>query len=380
VNAEIIAIGTELLLGEIVDTNSAHIAKKLRTIGLNLYYTSSVGDNEQRISDVIKSGLERSDVVITTGGLGPTVDDMTREAIARATDRQLFLDKKLLGEIEERFSVMGRKMTENNKRQAYRPTNSIAISNPVGTAPSFIVDTGKSVVISLPGVPREMDYLMDCAVIPYLRERFNLKSIIKSRVLRVSGLGESVVDQHIGDLEKLSNPTVGLNAHAGFVDVRITAKAEKVEEADAMIAEVEKVARERLGDHIFGVDSDTLESVVVSLLARRHETVAVIGSGTSGRLTGRFSAADPDHKFFRGGKNVPVVESDENMETLAKSVVEEFNAVYGLACVVTQTDIRVALWRKGKAINWRRTYTGHPDLAPEWAVNAALNELRRALL
>ena len=110
-NAEIIAIGTELLLGEIVDTNSAHIAKKLRTVGLNLFYTSSVGDNEQRITDVIKHGLERSDVVITTGGLGPTVDDMTREAIARATDRQLFLDEKLLGEIEERFSVMGRKMT-----------------------------------------------------------------------------------------------------------------------------------------------------------------------------------------------------------------------------------------------------------------------------
>ncbi|MEK7441743.1 MAG: CinA family nicotinamide mononucleotide deamidase-related protein, partial [Chloroflexota bacterium] len=379
VNAEIIAIGTELLLGEIVDTNSAHIAKKLRTIGLNLFYTSSVGDNEQRITDVIKHGLERSEVVLTTGGLGPTVDDMTREAIARATDRQLFLDEKLLVEIEERFSVMGRKMTDNNKRQAYRPTDSIAISNPVGTAPSFIVDTGKSVVISLPGVPREMDYLMDCAVIPYLRERFNLKSIIKSRVLRVSGLGESVVDQHIGDLEKLSNPTVGLNAHAGFVDVRITAKAEKVEDADTMIAEVEKVARERLGDHIFGVDGDTLESVVISLLAKRSETVAVIGSGTSGRMTGRLSTADPDHKFFRGGKNVPIVESDENMEMLAKSVAEEFNTVYGLACVVTHTDIRVAMWRQGKALNWRRTYTGHPDLAPEWAVNAALNELRRAL-
>ena len=371
-NAEIIAIGTELLLGEIVDTNSAHIAKKLRTIGLNLFYTSSVGDNEQRITDVIKHGLERSEVVLTTGGLGPTVDDMTREAIARATDRQLFLDEKLLVEIEERFSVMGRKMTDNNKRQAYRPTDSIAISNPVGTAPSFIVDTGKSVVISLPGVPREMDYLMDCAVIPYLRKRFNLKSIIKSRVLRVSGLGESVVDQHIGDLEKLSNPTVGLNAHAGFVDVRITAKAEKVEDADTMIAEVEKVARERLGDHIFGVDGDTLESVVISLLAKRSETVAVIGSGTSGRMTGRLSTADPDHKFFRGGKNVPIVESDENMEMLAKSVAEEFNTVYGLACVVTHTDIRVAMWRQGKALNWRRTYTGHPDLAPEWAVNAAL--------
>ena len=145
-NAEIIAIGTELLLGEIVDTNSAHIAKKLRTIGLNLFYTSSGGDNEQRITDVIKHGLERSEVVLTTGGLGPTVDDMTREAIARATDRQLFLDEKLLVEIEERFSVMGRKMTDNNKRQAYRPTDSIAISNPVGTAPSFIVelDYGKS--------------------------------------------------------------------------------------------------------------------------------------------------------------------------------------------------------------------------------------------
>lgn len=378
--AEIIAIGTELLLGEIVDTNSAHIAKKLRTIGLDLYYTSSVGDNETRITEVIRYGLERSNVVITTGGLGPTVDDMTREAIAQATNRKLFLDEKLLTEIEDRFRVMGRKMTENNKRQAYRPTDSIAISNPVGTAPSFIVDTGKSVVISLPGVPREMDYLMDNAVLPYLRERFNLKSIIKSRVLRVSGLGESVVDQHIGDLEKLSNPTVGLNAHAGFVDVRITAKAEQVEQADKMIAEVEKTARERLGDNIFGVDKDTLESVTIDLLRKRNETVAVVGSGTAGRLTGRFSTADVEHKYFCGGKNIPVVETDENMEKLAQDVAQEFNTTYGLACVVTHTDIRVALWRKGKALNWRRTYTGHPDLAPDWAVNSALNELRKALM
>src|SRR5574341_444298 len=208
-HAEIIAIGTELLLGELVDTNSAFIAKKLQTIGVPLHYTSTVGDNPDRIVSVIRHAVARSEVVITTGGLGPTVDDMTREAVAQATGRPLVFDEDLLKQIEDRFSRWGRKMSENNRRQAYRPEGSLPIENPVGTAPSFIVDLGERVTISLPGVPREMEYLMDAAVLPYLRQRFNLTGLIRSRELKVSGLGESVVDEQVGDLEKLSNPAVG---------------------------------------------------------------------------------------------------------------------------------------------------------------------------
>ena len=258
-NAEIIAIGTEIVLGDLVDTNTAHIARKLRSIGLDVLYTSTVGDNEDRIADVIRHALKRSPVVITSGGLGPTVDDMTRASVARATGRQLIFDEALFEQIRQRFARMSRQMTENNKLQAWRPEGSTPIENPVGTAPSFVVEAGESVVISLPGVPREMEYLLEDAVLPYLRKRFNLNSLIKVRVLHVVGLGESVVDQHVGDLEKLSNPVVGLNAHYGIVDIRIAAKAESESEADKLIAEVEGAARERLGDAIFGADSDTLE-------------------------------------------------------------------------------------------------------------------------
>ena len=154
-HAEIIAIGTEILLGEIVDTNSATIAKKLQSIGLPLHYTSTVGDDMGRIISVLQHALSRSTILITTGGLGPTVDDLTREAIAQATARPLIFDEKLLAQIEERFKRWGRTMTDNNKQQAYRPQDSIPIENPVGTAPSFIVDLGDRVTISLPGVPRD---------------------------------------------------------------------------------------------------------------------------------------------------------------------------------------------------------------------------------
>ncbi|HKZ69923.1 MAG TPA: CinA family nicotinamide mononucleotide deamidase-related protein, partial [Anaerolineales bacterium] len=254
-HAEIIAIGAEILLGEIVDTNSALISKKLQGIGMPLHYTSTVGDDLDRITAVIRHALSRSDIVITTGGLGPTVDDMTREGIARATGRPLIFDESLLNQIEERFQRWGRKMTENNRQQAYRPEGSLVIENPVGTAPSFIVDLGDRVTVSLPGVPREMEYLMDNAVLPYLRKRFALTGIIKSRDVKVSGLGESMVDEKVSDLEKLTNPTVGLNAKSGVVIIRITATAASEAEADRLIAAVERTARERLGDAIFGVGS-----------------------------------------------------------------------------------------------------------------------------
>src|SRR5882724_5253624 len=161
VNAEIIAIGTEILLGEITDTNSVFIARLLRDLGINLYFMTSVGDNEKRIADSIRIALGRAQIVITCGGLGPTIDDMTRQAVADATDRGLTFHQDLLDQIAERFKGFRSQMTENNKRQAYVPDNAIIIENPVGTAPSFVVEQGDKVVISLPGVPREMKFLMN---------------------------------------------------------------------------------------------------------------------------------------------------------------------------------------------------------------------------
>lgn len=291
VNAEVIAIGTEILLGEITDTNSVYIAQQLRGIGVNLYYMTSVGDNEVRIASAIEIALQRAQVVITCGGLGPTIDDMTRQAVARATGRSLVFHQPLLDKIAERFASFRAQMTENNRRQAYLPDRALLIENPVGTAPAFAVEHDGALVISLPGVPREMKYLMENNVIPMLRARYGL-AIIKARVLRTAGIGESLLDDRIGvALLEMGNPTVGLAAHAGQVDVRITAKAETEAEADAMIARVESAVRERVGEYVYGADADTLEAALAAALAQHHAKLAVVEAGLPGSIQRRMERA-----------------------------------------------------------------------------------------
>ncbi|MCC6613477.1 MAG: CinA family nicotinamide mononucleotide deamidase-related protein [Anaerolineae bacterium] len=291
INAEIIAIGTEILLGEITDTNSVYLAQQLRGIGINLYYMTSVGDNEARIAAVIEDALQRAQVVITCGGLGPTVDDMTRQAVARATGRTLVFHQALLDKIAERFAGFRSRMTDNNKRQAFLPDQAIPVENPVGTAPAFIVEHEGRVVISLPGVPREMKYLTEHAVIPFLRERYGL-AIIKAHVLRTAGLGESTLDDRLGsEILEMMNPTVGLAAHSGQVDVRITAKAESETEADAMIAAVELRVRERIGDFIYGADGDTLEDALAEALKARGLQLAIVEAGVPGSIRQRMERA-----------------------------------------------------------------------------------------
>ncbi len=299
--AEIVAIGTELLLGQIVDTNAAYLAQELAGIGVDLFYKTTVGDNTERIAGVIRQACERSDVVITSGGLGPTVDDMTRAAVAQATGRGLQFSPDAWDEIQALFRRWGRAPDENNRRQALLPAGSRMISNPVGTAPAFILETGAletgalqtraSTIISLPGVPREMKVLMEGAVLPYLRQRLAAEpAIIRSRVLRTCGIGESNVDTLIGDLETLTNPTVGLLAHPGQTDIRITAKAPNGTAADALITPIEAEIRQRLGAFIFGVGSESLEEVVACLLLQQAQSLALIESNTGGALADRLRA------------------------------------------------------------------------------------------
>ncbi len=282
--AEIVTIGTELLLGEIVDTNSAWIAQRLTTIGLNLFYTTTVGDNLGRITDVLKRALARCEVVITTGGLGPTLDDMTREGVAGATDRELYLDEELLEEIRAYFGQRRFQMPESNNRQALLPRGAEVIHNPVGTAPAFCVEHNGRLIISLPGVPHEMRYLMEHEVLPLLGQRYGLRAMIKSRVLRTCGIGEGSVGELIADFMELSNPTVGTRAHPGQTDVCITAKGESEAEAEALIAPVEAEIRQRLGDHVFGVDQETMADAVVRALAARGLSMAAIETTSQGEL------------------------------------------------------------------------------------------------
>jgi nicotinamide-nucleotide amidase len=284
--AEIVMIGTELLLGELVDTNANRLAKALRDIGLDLYYKTTVGDNEDRITEVLDSALDRSDVIITSGGIGPTVDDVTRQAVANATGRKLVYSTDLEAEIAARFRSFGRVMAENNKRQAYIPEGALPLSNPVGTAPCFLCEDlrGRGVVISLPGVPRELEYMLSKKVIPRLVERMGGAKVTKIRILRTCAVGESNVDRVIGDLMTSKNPTIGLAAHAGQTDVRITAKADTEAEADALIATLETEVRQRLGVAIYGVEKETVPEVIGRLLSEKNLQLGVIDTLTGGRL------------------------------------------------------------------------------------------------
>ena len=299
-NAEIVAIGSELLLGQIVDTNSAWMAQRLAELGVNMFYVTIVGDNFGRMKQALAEALERSDVVITTGGIGPTQDDLTREVVAGVTGRELVLDQGLLQQLRERFQRRGRLLTPNNERQAYTPAGAIPVENPNGTAPAFIVEDPRGVVISLPGVPFEMKWLFDNEVVPYLRRRFGIAEVIASRVLKVAELGESKVDDRIGYLIASSqNPTVGVLAHPGQVDVRITAKASDVQEARRLIAPLEGQVRELLGEHVFAADGETMEQVVGELLREKDLSVAVYEDLTAGMLAERLQRASPEG--FRGG-------------------------------------------------------------------------------
>ncbi|RIK35970.1 MAG: competence/damage-inducible protein A [Chloroflexi bacterium] len=322
--AEIVTTGTEILLGEIVDTNAAWIAQQLREAGVNLYYKSTVGDNEPRIRSLIELGMSRSDVIICSGGLGPTVDDVTRQAIANAAGRTLILHEEALATLKERFARFGVEMTPNNMQQAYIPEGAILIPNPVGTAPGFIVETESCAVIALPGVPREMKHLMTETVLPYLRNRAGHTGIIRRRVLRTIGVGESMIDATLGELMYGTNPTVGLAAHTGQVDVRIAARAETAAAAEELLDNLEGQVRKRIGRYIYSTTpGESYEAVVIRTLQTAGATLALLETNTRGLLAQRIAAAVPDftpvtRHWVAGEDDLPA----EFAEQLAAIVVD----------------------------------------------------------
>lgn len=394
-SAEIITIGTEILLGEIVDTNTRYIARTLRGMGVDLYRTMTIGDNVERIAETIRNSMNRSEIVITTGGLGPTVDDPTREAVALAAGVELEFHEDLWEQVVAIISRYGRKPSDNQKRQAYIPKGALGISNPVGTAPCFIVESSllalsgaiaetkrgdeagvrESVVISLPGVPNEMEYILHESIIPYLQKRFNLNEIIKIRVLHCAGLGEGMIDEKIADLETLSNPTVGLAAHTGVVDIRIAAKAKNEIEADEMIADIENQVRERLSEYVFGVDEDRLENVTLNEVAKRGWTLTAIESGLDGLLARKIphTASFSDPSTSSGQRLSPAALMDALRAARAESNAD---AALGLAVYPDERAAEMALITPGGEKTHRITYGGPPRSLPRWSVNLALNWLR----
>ncbi len=390
--AEIISIGTELLLGEIVDTNAAWLAQQLAGAGVDVFFRTTVGDNAGRIAEVVRLALGRADVVITTGGLGPTVDDVTREGIALATGCELVLDETLLEQIRERFSRWTQRMSDNNVRQAYIPRGATPIPNPVGTAPAFVVEQNGHYIFTLPGVPREMKFLTETRVLPWLREHRGEEGIILSKTLRTAAIGESMVDSKIGDLETSTNPTVGLAAHPGQTDIRITAKAPTRAEAEQLIREMEAKVRERLGDYIYGEGAESLEQAVARLLMARNWRVALVESNTRGGIAARLRATpEGEHILAEASVLENVYPVDEpTAAALAERVRAETRADIALAIVSTMeesqdmygdntgnTAMGVATADKTQT----RYYTigGLGELARNWTTIRGLDLLRRAL-
>jgi competence/damage-inducible protein CinA-like protein len=377
-SAEIITIGTELLLGEIVDTNSQFLARCLRDVGIDLHRKTTVGDNVNRIAEAIQQALDRCEIIITTGGLGPTVDDPTRDAVALAVGVKTEYHPEFWKQIKARFRKFGRIPTENNRKQAFIPQGAKGIENPVGTAPIFILEHQSHVIISLPGVPREMEFLMEHEVIPFLCHYYDLQGIIKSRVLHTVGVGESQIDDLISDLEALSNPTVGLAAHSGQVDVRITSKADSMDAAEKMIHPIEISLRSRLGDSIYGVDQETLEEVTLRSVAKHAWSITTVEAGLGGLLVRRLAN---HHGPFWGGqvlKEPPLAKELMVLtDSFRKSQLADVGFGVALHTETKKQHVLMALITPLEKRDFNLPYGGTPNYAALWALNQSLNIIRR---
>ena len=326
--AEIITIGTELLLGQLVDTNTAAIASALADSGIDVYRETSVGDNADRIAQALREALDRADAIVCAGGLGPTVDDLTREAVAAATKRPLELDQGVLDDLRAWFASVGRRMSPNNARQAMFPRGSTILENPKGTAPGFSLDLGDKVIVVMPGPPREMQPMLRDHVIPILTSKFELQSVIATRVLRTAGISESEVDARINDLFRAGvNPSVAVLAHLGEVDVKLTAKAKSREAAHALIDQLEPEIRKHLGDHIFSSNGASLAEALGSSLRGRRWSIAVAESCTGGLLGAMITSAAGSSDYFRGGVIAYADEVKIKLLDVPPSLIEQHGAV-----------------------------------------------------
>lgn len=307
--AEIITVGTELLLGQILNTNARRLALACAEAGIDCYRQVVVGDNLARAAEAIAAALGRADVVLISGGLGPTQDDLTREAIARATGLELELDPDSLEHIRQFFTQRGRPMAESNRRQAMLPRGARAIPNPHGTAPGVLLELGPKVVVAMPGPPGELEPMLDDQVLPYLAARAGVPAgggtggpaVLRSRVLKLVGIGESDAESRVADLLGQSNPTVAPLVSAGEVHFRITAKAPTAADAARLIAEAEARLRERLGPHVFGADEESLAGAVIAAFQARGWTLAVAESCTGGLVADELTNVPGSSAVFERG-------------------------------------------------------------------------------
>lgn len=322
--AEILSCGTELLLGHITDTNATYLAQSLSALGIDLFYVSQVGDNLGRIVATLQRAWERSDLIIMTGGLGPTEDDLARESISMLLGETLHVDPTLEAELRGMFSARFSKMPERNIKQANLIPSAQTLPNPLGTAPGWWVEKDKRIIVAMPGVPREMYRMWEQEAIPRLQPYTG--GLIFTRILRVSGMGESTVEERLDAFLHTNNPTIATYAKQDAVDVRITAKAETEAEARQQVAEMEDQVRKILGHHIFGVNKETLQSVVGKLLQDRNQSLAVMESLTGGLLSSTLTDVPSSSKHFIGGIVAYSAKLKEDMG-VPHETIEQFGTI-----------------------------------------------------
>jgi nicotinamide-nucleotide amidase len=325
-NAEILAVGTELLMGQIANTNAQYLSRRLADLGIKVYYHSVVGDNPGRLKDSLRLALDRSDIVITTGGLGPTQDDLTKETIAEAMGKKLVLNHESYEHIKHFFERLNRKMADNNAKQAYLPEGCTVVPNPNGTAPGCIVASEGKTVIMLPGPPKEMIPMFEETVFPYFETKTG--QVIASRMLKVFGIGESEMEMRIIDLiQSQTNPTIAPYVGLGEVIIRVTAGCRNRCEAEELLEPVIVRIRERLGDFVYATNGENMEDVVVKLLIDRNCTLATAESCTGGLLASKLVSVPGVSQVFDRGFVTYSNEAKIQELGVSPEILEKYGAV-----------------------------------------------------
>ena len=402
--AEVLAIGDEITSGQRVDTNTAWLSQRLAEIGIPTIFHTSVADDLAACSQVMETALARADIVVSTGGLGPTADDLTRQAMAAATKRDLRLDESSLAHIRHLFESHGRMMPEQNRVQALFPLGSRVIPNPHGTAPGIDLtweENGRvSRIFALPGVPAEMMEMWEDYVYPELVPAGRLRPLIHHYRLKCFGLGESALEQRLPDLIRRGRiPSVGITVHKATITLRVTAQGDSIDACREQMQSTVQTIHDCLGTMVFGEEDDELQDAVARLLARREATLATIELGTQGTLARWMGSASSGRAIYRGGIVAgcagplpPFLSSvssstdvdPERLDEIAETVRQLFGCDYALAIAyggaAPSDEFQFALASAAGVERDRRAVAGHPDIVMERSVKQALNALRLRLL
>ena len=342
---EVLAVGTELLLGQIVNRNAADIGSRLADAGMDHYRQSVVGDNRARMVEAVRLACSRADALIITGGIGPTKDDVTREALAEAAGVPLLFDDVFAERLRRYWAARGREMPDSNLRQAQYPDGAELIANPKGTAPGLRIEIDGTWIFALPGVPAEMIPMLEGDVLPFLqRQAGGDDAAVVSRLLRTWGESESKIGELLDDLfEESQNPTVAFLASAGEIKVRLTAKAESEAAARALIAPVERTVRERLGTRVFGADDDIIEAVLLRMLEDQGWTLATAESATGGLIASRITSIPGASRVFRGGVVAYGTEVKRNQLGVPAATIDQHGVVSEPVAIAMANGVAAAL-------------------------------------